>query len=157
MSDATDKLSDDTSVRAAIMVHGAPLNCYEAFSRPENMTRFWFPRASGPLEPGAEVTWALGDEADALTIPVHVIEARPGECLVFDWGDPDATTQVAITFTEKGPMTEIEIVETGHAGPEDDRLTALLDSTGGFNQVVVAAKALVEHGVSVQIVRDRVP
>ena len=36
----------------------------------------------------------------------------------------------------------------------DSILERVLDSTGGFNQVIIAAKALIEHGVELNVVAD---
>ncbi|MBV7408619.1 SRPBCC domain-containing protein [Maritimibacter sp. DP1N21-5] len=145
----------DPKVKAATLIHGAPTVVYEAFTDPEQLTRFWFPVISGPLEAGAEVTFALGEEPDAMCIDVKVDEARPGEVLSFDWGPEDHPTRVTFRFTEKGPTTELSVTETGHSAGEEENIAAWLDSQGGFNQLVIAAKAWVEHGVSVQIVTDR--
>ena len=46
----------------------------------------------------------------------------------------------------------LTIEESGFAGAQDTVLKQALDSTGGFNQVVVAAKALVEHGIAMNVV-----
>ena len=53
--------------------------------------------------------------------------------------------------TEEGD-TILTIEESGFAGSQEAIVERALDSTGGFNQVIIAAKALIEHGVAVNVV-----
>lgn len=143
-------------VSAATLIKTDANACYEAFADPTQMCRFWFPRSSGRLETGARVSWFLSDASDAIEIPVRVISAVSGTEIVLDWGDPDAPTRVTFKFEDRDGQTEIRITETGHAGSGDEKLATVLDSQGGFNQLVTAAKAWLEHGVAVDIVSAHV-
>tara|TARA_R100000322_G_scaffold9788_2_gene6124 strand:+ start:6125 stop:6574 length:450 start_codon:yes stop_codon:yes gene_type:complete len=147
----------DYTAKAAIMVAADPNTCYEAFADPDRITRFWFPRVSGPIEPDAHLTWHVGHADDAMGIDVDVVSARPGIGFDIRWGTGDAKTEVSWSFHEKGPLTEIRVTETGFQGDDETRISKALDSTGGFNQVLVAAKALIEHGVDVNVVDSRAP
>ncbi len=51
----------------------------------------------------------------------------------------------------------MRVVESGYGGSDDDVITRALDSTGGFHLVLAAAKAWLEHGVPLNIVRDHAP
>lgn len=141
-------------VHAAVHVNADANACYEAFADPSQMTRFWFPRASGRMETGAEISWYLSDKPDAIEVPVRVVTADPGTSLAFDWGDLTEPTRVTFTFAEQDGRTTLRVTETGHEGEGNDLVEALLDSQGGFNQVVIAAKAWIEHGVAVNTVTD---
>ena len=145
------------TAKAAIMVAADPNTCFEAFALPDRMTRFWFPRVSGPIESGATLKWYVGEANDAMAITAEVAEARPGERIRLRWGTGDDRTDVEWRFLEKGPMTEITVEESGFDGDDDARLAQMLESTKGFNQVLVAAKALIEHDVSVNVVEAHVP
>lgn len=50
----------------------------------------------------------------------------------------------------------LTIEETGFTGSPEAIMACALDSTGGFNQVIVAAKALLEHGVALNVVADHI-
>ena len=46
-------------------------------------------------------------------------------------------------------MNRLVIEERGFIGSRDEFISQALVSTGGFNQVVVAIKALLEHGATI--------
>ena len=87
------------------------------------------------------------------------------------WGFPYATraqiaewigldgnpTQVRWSFekTDQGD-TILTIEESGYSGSSNAIVERALDSTGGFNQVIIAAKALVEYGIELNVVSDHV-
>ena len=65
------------NAKAAIMVAASPVICHDTFAKPERLTRFWFPRVSGPIRPGADLEWYMGEEKDAQCIPVTIDDAFP--------------------------------------------------------------------------------
>ncbi|MEC7765197.1 MAG: SRPBCC domain-containing protein [Pseudomonadota bacterium] len=141
--------------KAATMIAAPPLVCYEAFATPDQMTKFWFPKVSGPIEKGVTLTWYVGTATDAHPITVTITEAMPGERIEMRWGDGEAMTDVTWTFIEKGPLTEVKITEHGFEGDAEAQAAQAIDSTGGFSQVLIAAKALIEHDVAINVVADR--
>ena len=48
--------------------------------------------------------------------------------------------------------TLLTITETGFQGSQSEVAAKALNSTGGFNQVILAAKALIEYGVAINVV-----
>ncbi|WP_368186988.1 SRPBCC domain-containing protein [Aestuariibius sp. HNIBRBA575] len=129
---------------------------YDAFADPEIMTKFWFPKARGQLETGKDVLWYLGTDTDAYAITVRVKSAIAPREIIIDWGDEDQFTQVVWTFEGVDDGTVMTITESGFAGPGAEINAAALASTGGFNQVAIAAKALLEHRAAINIVQDHV-
>jgi uncharacterized protein YndB with AHSA1/START domain len=118
------------------------------------MSRYWFTRRDGGLKEGESVSFYMGPEAGAFSFDVQVIAVREPRQIVIEWGGPDETaTQVTFSFdeTEEGD-TILTVEETGFA--DGEVVQRVLDSTGGFNQVVVAAKAFIEHGIAVNVVAD---
>ncbi|WP_298496013.1 SRPBCC domain-containing protein [uncultured Maritimibacter sp.] len=142
------------TITAATLVHAAPLVVYEAFADLDQLTTFWFPRATGTVAAGETVTCAMGHEDDARTMDLHIVSAMPGDHIAFDWGD-ESQTRVDIRFAEKGPTTELTITETGYEEQGDAPLATLLDRQGLFNQLVIAAKAWAEQGVALPILENR--
>ena len=140
---------------ARILIHRPASEVYEAFADPDTMTKFWFPKASGRLETGKDVKWYVGTGDDAPEIIVRVKLAEKPKTIHIEWGDGDKFTDVTWEFESKGDEgTIVRITESGFTGSESEIMDNVLDSTGGFNQVVVAVKALLEHDVRLNIVKD---
>jgi uncharacterized protein YndB with AHSA1/START domain len=120
------------------------------------MSQFWFTRRDEGLKEGEPSTWYLGDASDAVHFDVQVRKVREPSEIVIEWPGPDGyTTEVTWTFEDAGNGTTIaRVVESGFAGNPQAITARALDSTGGFNQVLIAAKAFVEHGVALNVVAD---
>ena len=148
--------TDDLSARARIRIRSAPGDVFKAFASAEQMSRFWFTRRDGDLCEGQSSVWSLGSDADAFSFAVHVKRVREPKEIEIEWEGPGGSlTRVLWSFepTDAGE-TLLTIEETGFSGSDDDVVRRVLDSTGGFNQVIVAAKAWVEHGVALNVVED---
>ena len=147
---------ENLSSIARIRIRKPPSEVFSAFADAESMSKFWFTRRDDGLEAGKTVTWFLGSGEDALSFDVLVTEIdRPGR-LAIEWVGQDGNpSQVLWSFeeTEEGD-TILTIEESGFDGSRDAIIERALDSTGGFNQVIVAAKALIEHGVELNVVAD---
>ena len=145
----------DLSARARIRVRRPPAEVFAAFADSEKMSKFWFSRRDGGLVEGADSRWYLGADSDAYSFNIHVRELRAPERIVIEWEGLDGhLTQVAWGFEEDDGDTILTIEESGFTGDSESIIARALDSTGGFNQVVVAAKALVEHGIELNVVAD---
>ena len=108
------------------------------------------------MKEGQAVTWFVGDGDDAFSFDVFVRKILEPETIVIEWVGLDGKqTQVSWSFesTEDGD-TILTIEETGFSGSDDAIVERALDSTGGFNQVLIAAKALIEKGVELNVVAD---
>ncbi|MGN6546152.1 MAG: hypothetical protein ACTHK7_13945 [Aureliella sp.] len=49
------------------------------------------------------------------------------------------------------------MLNSGFTGSPQEVTAQVIDSTGGFNLVLAAAKALLEHGIKLNLIRDRFP
>ncbi|MCG8606173.1 SRPBCC domain-containing protein [bacterium] len=148
--------TDNVSANAKIRIRKPPSEVFTAFADASAMSKFWFTRRDDGLKEGESVTWFLGGGEDAYSFEVLVKELKYPNKIVIEWGhDDDKYTQVTWSFekTEYGD-TVLTIEESGFTGSRDAILERALDSTGGFNQVIVAAKALIEHGVELNVVAD---
>jgi len=147
----------EITANAQMIIHRPVSEVFEAFADPDTMTKFWFPKASGRLDEGNEVKWYVGTDADAFEIAVHVKVAQKPNTLQIQWGGDGVFTDVEWTFEAHGNSgTIVRICESGFPGSQSDVVRAALDSTGGFNQVITAAKALLEHGAQINVVEDHV-
>lgn len=146
---------DDLTGKARIRIRRPPSDVFTAFADAGTMSKFWFTRRDDGLREGESVTWFLGSGGKAVSFDVRVKELkRPGK-IVIEWENGGESTQVvwSIEGTAEGD-TILTIEESGFTGSRESIIARALDSTGGFNQVIVAAKALIEHGVEVNVVTD---
>lgn len=141
--------------RAQSIVRAEPGKVFDAFVNPERMKQFWFHRVDSGLTEGDTVIWLIDDSPDASGISVQVLELKPNSVIHVKWGVGDTWTEVLWTLevTDQGD-TRLTIEESGFTGNEEQIIERALDSTGGFNQVIIAAKALLEHDVAINVVAD---
>lgn len=148
---------NEITATAKMLIHRPVHEVYEAFADPEIMTKFWFPKATGRLETGQDVNWYLGTSDDAFGFAVHVKSAISPHSIHLEWGPRDHTTDVRWEFESQDDETTIvRITESGFVGDQSQIILSALDSTGGFNQVITAAKALLEHNAHINVVKDHV-
>jgi len=148
----TDKLS----AKARTRIRRSPSEVFAAFADAKNMSKFWFTRRDDGLKEGESVTWFVGCGEDAFSFDVLVKEIHEPNKIVVEWvGLDEVRTKVSWSFeeTEEGD-TILTIEESGFSGNSEAIVERALDSTGGFNQVIIAAKALVEHGIELNVVAD---
>ena len=134
--------------RATMLIRKPAAEVFNAFVDPVVTTRFWFSRASGPLTPGATVTWYW--DAYGVSGEVHVKELDRDRRLVIEWPTP-----VVWSFEPHRDGTYVSIEASGFTGTDDEQVSQALDSTEGFNLVIAACKALLEHGVELNLVADK--
>jgi uncharacterized protein YndB with AHSA1/START domain len=73
---------------------------------------------------------------------------------VFEWSFPKSNF-VEMTFTPHAKGTVVRITDGGLRG--DDVIAEALDLTQGWNIVLCAAKARLEHGIELNAVADKAP
>ena len=141
---------------AQIIVRSDPGSVFSAFANPGHMSRFWFTRYDDGLKAGETISWFLGTADDAPSFEVRVIEVTEPERIVIEWPDYDGTmNRVTWTMQETNTGdTILTITESGFRGSQTEITARALSSTGGFNQVILAAKALIEHDVAINVVAD---
>ena len=149
--------TDEVTAKARILVRRPRDEVFDAFADPAIMGKFWFRREDRGLREGDRITWFVGDEPNAFEIEVRVKSIERPSKILIEWGEGDRFTTVSWTLDEHEPdVTRLVIEERGFIGSRDEVVAQALDSTGGFNQVVVALKALLEHGSTINVVDDHV-
>lgn len=143
------------STKAQTVVRASPLAVFNAFVDAETMSKFWFTRRDEGLQEGNTVSWFIGQAEDAYAIEVNVVELRRPELIRIEWWGGEYFTQVLwqIQQTDDG-HTNLTIEESGFKGSNDEIVSSALDSTGGFNQVIIAVKALLEYEAIINVVDD---
>lgn len=129
---------------------------FEAFVDPAVTTQFWFTKSSGRLEPGKQVLWEW--EMYGASAPVTVKAVVPDERIVIEWPGYGIPTTVTWHFRPLGDdQTFVSIRESGFQGDGDTVVNHALASVGGFSLVLAGLKALLEHGIQLNLVGDRFP
>lgn len=148
--------AENLAARARIRIRRPPADVFEIFADANNMSKFWFTRRDNGLKVGEISTWFLGSGQDAYSFGVQVKEICEPNKIVIEWDGLDGNpTQVTWLFDESdGGNTILTIEETGFVGSREEIVERVVDSTCGFNQVIVAAKALAEHDVELNVVAD---
>ena len=141
--------------RAKSIIRAAPEKVYQAFVDPESMGKFWFSRKDEGFRVNEAVKFYLGSEEGAFGFDVHVLELNPNSLIHIKWGDENGWTEVKwlLEAADSGD-TILTIEERGFAGSNEEIIDKIVDSSKGFNQVIIAAKALIEHGVAINVVSD---
>lgn len=147
------QLKETPVVKAEMLVRRAVDVVYEAFVDPAVTTKFWFTKSSGRLEQGRHIRWdwemyGVGDE-----LTVEALD--PNRFIRIGWSDG---TKTEWTFTPRGEEeTLVAIVNRGFDGDGDDIVAQAIDSMGGYMIVLCGCKALLEHGIVLNAVRDKAP
>lgn len=151
----SESIEENLTARASIRIHKPVADVMSAITDAQKMSQYWFTRTDDGLKPGEPVTFALGTGADAFTFEADVKELDFPNKLIFEWEGPDGhRTQVTWICEEADGSTILSVEESGFAGSSENIIARAMDSKGGFNQVIVAAKAFIEHGVSINVVAD---
>lgn len=139
---------------AGMLIRRPVHEVFEAFVDPAVTSRFWFSKGSGRLEPGARVRWDWEMYGVGTDVLVKTIE--PDRRILIDWNNSSDPTEVEWLFEARGEDTFVTVENRGFPDSPEGVAKAL-DSTGGFNLVMAAAKIWLEHGVNPRIVSDRHP
>lgn len=146
---------DSISAKAQILIRANPQAIFDALVDADTMSKFWFTRRDRGLAEGKTVLWYVGEDDDAYAIEVRVKELRRPEKIRIEWGEGEQFTEVCWQIESAADgNSKLTIEETGFTGSTAEIVAKALDSTGGFNQVIVALKALLEHGAHINVVAD---
>ena len=143
-------------METGMLIRRPAAEVFEAFVDPAITTRFWFTHGSGRLEVGKQVLWEW--EMYGVSAPVDVKVVEPCSRIVIEWPDAGGPTTVEWRFTPvDGGSTFVAITNHGFSGTGDELVKQVADSTQGFALVLAGLKALLEHGIELNLVADRYP
>lgn len=132
--------------QASMLIRRPVAEVFDAFVRPETITKFWLESTSGPLEKGARVKWHF--MVPGATEDVTVTAFEDQRRIAFDWS---AGNGVKLVFEAQGNVAaritaEVSGLESEHAA---------VNATEGFSIVLCDLKTLLENGRSANLVRDK--
>jgi uncharacterized protein YndB with AHSA1/START domain len=141
---------------AAMLIRKPVAEVFEAFVNPDITSKFWFTKGSDRLEAGKQVTWDWEMYGFSIEVDVKAIEQNAR--ILIEWPGQRGPTTVEWIFTPRPDgTTSVDVTNRGFQGNEDQMIQEALDSTGGFTWVLAGAKAFLEHGIQLNLVRDRFP
>ena len=137
--------------RATMLIRRPVEDVFNAFVDPAVTTKFWFNRSSGALAVGRTVTWYWDHYGASGDVVVKRLEKN--RRIDIEWPTP-----VEWVFTDRSDGTTfVSITASGFTGTDDEQVAQALDSTEGFNLVIAACKAYLEHGIELNVVTDKNP
>jgi uncharacterized protein YndB with AHSA1/START domain len=153
---ARRELTEEPVMRTGMLIRRPAAEVYEAFVDPAVTTQFWFTRSSGRLELGKAVRWDWEMYGASAEVTARVLE--PGTRIVIEWPSHGGRTTVEWRFLSRADgSTFVHVVERGFQGSGDELLRQVTDSTQGFTIALAGLKALLEHGIRLNLVGDRFP
>lgn len=142
--------------RAEMLIRKPVAEVFAAFIDPAITTQFWFTHSTGRLDENRTVEWTW--EMYGHTSPVTIKTIETDQRIVIEWGNYTEATTVEWTFkSTEGKGTFVSITNSGFKGSAEDILNQVRDATEGFTLVLAGLKALLEHGVILNLVGDRFP
>lgn len=141
--------------KAEMLIRRSIAEVYEAFINPEITTKFWFTKSSGRLDENKNITWTW--EMYNVDVDIEVTELQPNQKISILWGNYEEKIPVVWTFSEHGNNTFVSVINSDFTGDEDTVISAVRDSTEGFTLVLAGLKAYLEHGIELNLVKDRFP
>ena len=142
--------------KTGMLVRRPIVEVYEAFVDPAITRHFWFTKGSARLEKGKQVHWEW--EMYGISVPVHVKDLEPPRKIVVEWSGPKGANRVEWYLTERDDGTTfVEITNDGFRGDAQDVAHQAAESSSGFSFLLAGAKAYLEHGIELNLVKDRFP
>jgi len=147
-----------TDAKAQMVIRRPVREVFDAFVDPDVTTKIWFTHSTGRVEQGKHLRWDW--EMYDVSAEVDVLTVVDLERIVIEWpyGPDETPTEVEWTFTPLGEAaTFVAVTNRGFSGSPEDVANQAVDSTEGFALLLVGAKALLEHGIELNLVADHSP
>jgi uncharacterized protein YndB with AHSA1/START domain len=142
------------TVETQMLIRKPIKEVFQAFINPEITTNFWFTKSSGNLEKGKKIKWEW--EMYNVSTEIEVKEIIPNKLISIEWDDPTTTVDFEFdTLTEE--TTYVLIKNYGFSQTGNELIEAIKNNTGGFTTVLDGLKAYLEHGIKLNLVRDKFP
>ena len=152
---ATSQLTKAPVAKTGMLIRKPAAEVFAAFVEPQITTRFWFTKSSGRLEPGRKIRWDWEMFGAGTDVTVKALE--PNRRILIEWDGYSGRTVVEWKFTPMEGGTFVTITESGFTGEGDEVADYASVSTQGFTWTLAGLKALLEHGIELNLVRDRFP
>jgi uncharacterized protein YndB with AHSA1/START domain len=150
------KLSKVPVAKTGMLIRRPVQVVFEAIVDPAITSQFWFSKGEGRLEVGKPVRWTW--ESHDISIDVDVKSVEPDRKIVIEWPGYSGPTRVEWTFQALPDSTTfVRVMESGWTGNADLLARYVADSTQGFTLMLTGLKALLEHGIRLNLTTDHCP
>lgn len=150
------QLKKPAAAKTGMLIRRPVADVFSAFIDPEVTTQFWFTKSSGRLEAGKQVTWEW--EMYGVSTQVAVKSIEPDKRIVIEWDGYTGRTTVEWKFAPQPEgATFVSIAESGWTGTADELIEYVSSAAQGFTWTLAGLKALLEHGIRLNLVADRFP
>lgn len=151
-----DHITERAIATTGMLIRRPVRDVFEAFVDPAITSKFWFTGGSGRLEPGATVQWEWA--MYGFSVNVRVLEIEQDRRIVIEWSVDEAPTTVEWQFEPQADGTTfVTISNAGFTGAAEEIVRQVGDAAGGFSFTLAGLKAYLEHGIELNLVRDRFP
>jgi uncharacterized protein YndB with AHSA1/START domain len=142
--------------KTAMLIRRPAADVFEAFIDPSITSKFWFTHGSGRLALGQRVRWTWQMYGVSIEVTAKLIE--PHRRILIEWPGYSGPTTVEWRFAgQDDGTTFVSVTETGFTGTGDELVKYVADSTQGFTLMLAGLKALLEHGIQLNLTADRYP
>jgi uncharacterized protein YndB with AHSA1/START domain len=153
---AHPKPSPLPQAQTGMLIRKPVADVFEAFVNPNVTSKFWFTRGSGRLTLGRQVQWDWEMYDVSVLATVKALETN--KRILIEWPGYSGPTTVEWIFSpQKDGSTFVSVTESGFRGTPQELLGYVADSAQGFSLMLAGLKALLEHGVRLNLVADRFP
>jgi uncharacterized protein YndB with AHSA1/START domain len=140
--------------KAEMMIRKPIDEVFNALIDPAVTTQFWFTKSTGKLEAGKRVRWEW--EMYGAGTDVDVKEIERNKRILIEWDSYVGRTPVEWQFAARPDNTTmVKVTNYGFQG--EDVVHQAIDSTQGFTFMLAGLKALLEHGIRLDLVADKSP
>ena len=141
-------------VKTQMLIRKPAAEVFEAFVDPAITTQFWFTKSSGRIEAGKMIQWEWEMYGVSAQVTVEAIEKN--KRILISWDDPPCPVEWRF-IPRNDNTTLVSISNWGFSGTQDEIVAKAIDSMGGFTLVLAGLKALLEHGIVLNLVADHHP
>jgi uncharacterized protein YndB with AHSA1/START domain len=141
-------------VKAEMLIRRPVSEVFAAFVDQGVTKGFWFTKSSGILQAGKEIRWDW--EMYGVFAQVYVKDIERNKRILIEWDNPPYPVEWLFT-PHTDDMTLVTISTWGFHGSDDEVVAKAIDSKGGFTIVLAGLKALLEHGIALNLVADQHP
>lgn len=147
--------NENVVVVTQMLIRRPVADVFNAMIDPDETTHFWFTKSSGRLEEGETVTWQW--EMYDASANVEVKQIVENELISFEWGDSGEMVEFIFNSAADGLSTYVVVKNYGFQQTGEELISKIIDTTGGFTTVLDGMKAWLEHGIELNLVRDKFP
>ncbi len=156
MNDHKLQLTHIPQAKAEMLIRKPVAEVFEAFIDPDITSKFWFTKGSGRLKTDIQVQWDWEVYGASAQVDVKAVDLD--KRILIEWPGETAPTTVEWMFAPRADDTTfVSITNSGFTGNADEIVKQVMDATEAFAMVLAGLKALLEHGIRLNLVPDRFP